>query len=163
MNRIHTKNTQNFESKLHYSPDSWVNLGVGQVDRGHLFFCDILYYFLCVTFQRRRWLYVGQLVYIDGFSNLLSVFSFQVPFQQLRFLISVSFTSCEEQVLFIYNQVSLFTEKEDDTYDIVYTLMDTAFLYQSNLHRIFCTVGNSHRCYLYRKPLDEIKTNCNCK
>ena len=50
MNRIHTKNTQNFESKLRYSPDSWANLGVGQVDRGHLFFCDILYYFLCVTF-----------------------------------------------------------------------------------------------------------------
>ena len=95
MNRIHTKNTQNFESKLHYSPDSWANLGVGQVDRGHLFFCDILYYFLCVTFQRRRWLYVGQLVYIDGFSNLSSVFSFQIPFQQLSLLILVSFTSCE--------------------------------------------------------------------
>ena len=86
------------------------------------------------------------------FQTSRACFFFRFRFQQLRLLILVSFTSCKEQVLFIYNQVSLFTEKEDDTYDIVYTSMDTAFLYQGNLHRNLSTDGNSHR-YLYRKPL----------
>ena len=53
---------------------------------------------------------------------------FQVPFQQLRLLISVSFTARNK---FFSSKVgsACLQNKKHDTYDIVYTLMDTSFLY----------------------------------
>ena len=53
---------------------------------------------------------------------------FQVPFRQLRLLISVSFTARNK---FFSSTVRLacLQNKKHDTYHIVYTLMDTAFLY----------------------------------
>ena len=107
---------------------------------------------------------VGRLtsLYSLRFFKLLERAFFQVPFQQLRLLISVSFTARNK---FFYSTVrsACLQKKKHDTYHIVYTLMDTAFSYEGNLHRTLSSFGNSH-CYLYTLPLNEKKkTNCNCK
>ena len=68
-------------------------------------------------------------VSIDGFSNPSSVLFFSGSVSSAYWpLISVSFTARNK---FFSSTVRLacLRNKKHDTYDIVYTLMDTAFLY----------------------------------